>query len=146
MQYAGRCQNDFTIHAYWDRRAGLREDDPREQHAVLDGHGDRPELGAVKALVDPQQRRLVVVVLPGGARNRHFGLLSTLRAHANPPYKTVLLWETRMVLTRPGWARTVNCEPTKAIIVALVRTAAYPNMLSTEYHEPMSAAWLQVGR
>jgi hypothetical protein len=46
----------------WNRRAGLREDDPREQYAVLNDHGDDPELGAVKALVDTQQRRLIVVV------------------------------------------------------------------------------------
>lgn len=47
--------------------------------------------------------------------------------------------------TSISWAVSVNCEPTKAIIVAFVITATNPRMLSTVNHEPMSSHCVAVG-
>ena len=40
------------------------------------------------------------------AGSRRFGPVSALRAHADAPHKTDLIWETLKVFKRPGRART----------------------------------------
>jgi hypothetical protein len=42
------------------------------------------------------------------AGTRRLWLLSALRAHTKPPYKTDLLWEALRALNCPGQARTAD--------------------------------------
>ena len=65
-----------------------------------------------------------------GPKHRRVGLLGTMRAHTNAPYKPDLLWETLRALKRPRWARTVppSCATRPAMISAL--EAAFPTVLS----------------